>query len=228
VDRAVTERNDEGVVDAAMLLEKRKAVEVPADDRHLEVVAGARAILDFELERVGERLVEEPSQGFRLHPAMLVMRGYPADMRFLRAVLLFKLGFWAGMLASAALMKRVFPPRGDAESDEVALVAILNGVELESRAQAFRGGSLLSWLGGIAVDLRKAELAPDAHLDVRSLMGGIAIRVPPGWRIESGVKTLGGGVAIGVPEPESDDAPTLRLDGFTAFGGVAVGAKPAG
>jgi hypothetical protein len=228
VDRAVAERNGEGLVDAAVLLEKREAVEGPADDRHLEVVAGARAILDVELDRVRERLVEERSQGFGLHPVMLVVRGYPADMRFLRAVLLFKLGFWAGMLASAALMKRVFPSRGDSESDEVALVAILNGVELESRAQAFRGGSMLSWLGGIAVDLRKAELAPDAHLDVRSLMGGIAIRVPPGWRIESDVKTLGGGVAIGVPEPESDEAPTLRLDGFTAFGGIAVGAKPAG
>ncbi len=41
------------------------------------------------------------------------------------------------------------------------------------------------------------------------------------------MKSIGGGVAIGVPEPESDDAPTLTLDGFTAFGGVAVGAKPA-
>jgi hypothetical protein len=40
------------------------------------------------------------------------------------------------------------------------------------------------------------------------------------------VTSIGGGVAIGVPEPESADAPTLTLDGFTAFGGVAVGAKP--
>jgi hypothetical protein len=149
-------------------------------------------------------------------------------VRLLRALLLFKLGFWAGMLASALLMKRLFPSRGDDESDAVDLVAILDGVELESRSQAFRGGSMLSWLGGIAVDLREAQLGPDAHLDVRSLMGGIAIRVPPGWRVESDVKTWGGGVAIGVPEPESDDAPTLRLDGFTAFGGVAVGSKPAG
>ena len=160
--------------------------------------------------------------------AMLVVRGYPADVRLLRAVLLFKLGFWTGMLASAALMKRMFPSRGDAESDEVALVAILNGVELQSRAQEFRGGSMLSWLGGIAVDLREAQLAPGAKLDVRSLMGGIAIRVPPDWRIESGITSWGGGGAIGVPDPDSDDAPTLRLDGFTAFGGVAVGAKPAG
>jgi hypothetical protein len=150
---------------------------------------------------------------------------YPASVRLLRGLLLFKLGFWAGMFASAALLKRVFPSRGDEESDEVALVAILSGIELRSRARAFRGGSMFSWLGGIAVDLREAELAPDAHLDVHSAFGGIAIRVPTGWRVESNVSALGGGVSIGLPEPEADDAPTLRLDGFTAFGGVAVGAK---
>ena len=157
---------------------------------------------------------------------MLDVRGYPAGVRLLRAVLLFKLGFWAGMLAAAALMKRMFPSRGDADSDEVDRVAILDGVAIKSRAQAFRGGSMFSWLGGIAVDLRGARLAPDAHLDVRSLFGGIAIRVPPGWRIESDVKAIGGGVAVNAPDPETDGSPTLRLEGFSAFGGIAVGAKP--
>jgi hypothetical protein len=146
---------------------------------------------------------------------------------FLRALLLFKLGFWAGMVASAAVMKRAFPSQGDEESDELRLVAIQNGVELKSRASAFRGGSLFAWFGGIAVDLREATLAPDAKLEVGSLFGGIAIRVPTGWRIESDVQALAGGVAVNAPEPEDADAPTLRVTGFTAFGGVAVGAKPA-
>jgi hypothetical protein len=148
-------------------------------------------------------------------------------VRLFRALLLFKLGFWAGTLASAALLKRAFPSRGDEESDEVRLVAILNGVALKSRAQAFRGGSMFSWLGGIAVDLREATLAQPAHVEVGSLLGGIAIRVPAGWRIESDVNSLAGGVAIDAPEPEDADAPTLLLTGFTAFGGIAVGARPA-
>ena len=158
---------------------------------------------------------------------MLDARGYAAAMRLLRALLAFKLGFWAGSIASALLLRRMFPSRGDADSDEVALVAILNGIQLEGRAQAFRGGSMFTWLGGIAVDLRDAQLAPEAHLDVGAVLGGIAIRVPAGWRVESRVTSFGGGVAVGVPDPESEDAPTLRLDGFSAFGGIAVGAKPA-
>jgi Cell wall-active antibiotics response 4TMS YvqF len=156
---------------------------------------------------------------------MLDARRYPADVRLLRGVLLFKLGFWAGMLASATLMKRMLPSRGDEESDEVALVAIRNGIELKSRSKAFRGGSLFSWFGGIAIDLREVELAENAHLDVHAAFGGIALRVPVGWRVESRVTSLAGGVAVDVPEPHTADAPTLRLDGFTMFGGVAVGAK---
>jgi hypothetical protein len=158
---------------------------------------------------------------------MLDATGYAAAVRALRALLLFKLGFWAGMVTSATIVKRAFPSQGDEDSDELRLVAIQNGIELKSRSQAFRGGSMLAWLGGISVDLREAELAPDARLEVGSLFGGIAIRVPPGWRVESSVRSLAGGVDISVPEPEEADAPTLRLSGFTAFGGIAVGAKSA-
>ncbi len=146
-------------------------------------------------------------------------------MRTLRAMGLASLGALAGFAAAGALVKRILPSRGDAESDEVALVAIFDGVALRSHASAFRGGSMLAWFGGVAVDLREAQLAPNAHLTLHSLFGGIAIRVPPGWRIESNVKALAGGVAVGVPEPEDAAAPTLTLDGSSLFGGIAVGAR---
>jgi hypothetical protein len=136
------------------------------------------------------------------------------------------LGFWAGTAAAAALVKRGLPSRGNAESDEVALVAIFDGVALRSKARAFRGGSLLSWFGGVALDLREARLEPGAHLDVCSLFGGIAIRVPPGWKITSNVKALAGGVALGVPEPDDPDAPALAVAGLAVCGGVAISAKP--
>jgi hypothetical protein len=148
-------------------------------------------------------------------------------MRALTTAGLVLLGVLAGFAGAAAMVRRVLPSRGDAESDEVALVAIFDGIELESRASAFRGGSMLSWFGGIAVDLREARLAPGARLSVHSLFGGIALRVPTGWKVESSVKTVGGGVAVQVPVPDDADPPTLELEGFTAFGGIAVTARPA-
>jgi hypothetical protein len=146
-------------------------------------------------------------------------------MRAFRALLTFKLGFWAGLMTAAAFMRRAVPSRGDEESDELELVAIMNGIELKSRATAFRGGSMLAWFGGIAVDLKDAELAPDARLEVRTLFGGIAIRTPPTWRVESTVKAFSGGVDVRPPLDDAADPPVLKLDGIALFGGVAIGAK---
>jgi hypothetical protein len=147
-------------------------------------------------------------------------------MRLLRRLGLLLLGFYGGLLAAAALLKRVLPSRGDELSDEVALTAIFGGVELKSRAQAFRGGSMLAWYGGVAVDLREAKLAPGgAQLSTGALWGGVAIKVPPGWRVEHTARVFSGGVAVDAPEPDDPDAPTLVVDATVLFGGVAVKAS---
>lgn len=148
-------------------------------------------------------------------------------MRTLRALAFISLGFLAGMAAAAAVVRRAIPSRGDEWSNDLALVGVFTAVALKSRATAFRGGSMFAWHGGISADLREAQIAPEgAHLEVHALFGGIALRVPPGWKVESRVKALAGGVAVGVPEPADPEAPTLTLDGFAVFGGVAVGPRP--
>lgn len=146
-------------------------------------------------------------------------------MRPVRGLLLFKLGAWVGMMGAAAFVRRAVPSRGDEESDELGLVAVLNGIELKSRARAFRGGSMLAWFGGIAVDLREAELAPGARLSLHTLFGGIAIKTPPTWRIESELKVLAGGAETRSPAQDDPQAPVLTLTGTALFGGIAVGAK---
>jgi hypothetical protein len=146
-------------------------------------------------------------------------------MRALRALLIFELGAWAGAAAAAAFVKRAVPSLGDEAADELSLVAILDGIELKSRSKAFKGGSMLAWLGGIEVDLREAELAPGARLSTHALVGGIEITVPPGWRVDSNVKALVGGVDVPTPVQESPDAPVLRLEGMAVFGGIEVSAE---
>ena len=133
-------------------------------------------------------------------------------MRLLRTLALLEIGAWAGMATAAAFVKRAVPSRGDEESDELALVAVFDGVDLRSRAKAFRGGSMLAWFGGVAVDLREAELAPDARLSVHTLFGGVAVRVPEGWRVESGMKAIAGASTC---ERRPRSSPTLPRSGWT-------------
>ena len=146
-------------------------------------------------------------------------------MRPFRAFTLTTVGAFAGFLAAASLVKRAVPSRGGEESDEIALVAIFDGVDLKSRASAFVGGSVLAWFGGVALDLRDAIPEPDARLTVHALFGGVAVRVPPGWRLVSNLSSFAGGADVREGAIESPDAPTLTIDGRALFGGIAVGAR---
>jgi hypothetical protein len=146
-------------------------------------------------------------------------------MRLLRTLALLFVGFYGGVLAAAALVKRALPSRGDAESDEVALVAIFGGSQLKSRSQAFRGGTLFAWFGGVDADLRDATLAPGAELSVGAMWGGDRVVVPEGWRVEDEARAIFGGVEVKVPDPEDPDAPTLRVKATAAYGGVSIAAK---
>ena len=129
-------------------------------------------------------------------------------------------------MAAAAVVKRALPSRGDAESDDVALVAVFDGTELRSEAKAFRGGSMLAWYGGVDADLRDATLAPDARLSVTALFGGVQLVVPPEWRIEPDIKAVAGGYDVSGQDPDDPDAPVLRLEGRAICGGIAVSRKP--
>jgi hypothetical protein len=134
-------------------------------------------------------------------------------------------GAVAGFAAAAAVVKRALPSRGDEESNELALVAIFDGIDLKNRASAFTGGSVLAWFGGVALDLRETVPEPDAHLTVHALFGGVAIRVPPGWRLVSNLSSFAGGTDVREAAGDRPDAPTLTLDGRALFGGIAVGAR---
>lgn len=141
-------------------------------------------------------------------------------MRALRSLLVFTAGAFAGLIAAAAFLKRALPSQGDEDSNELSLVAVLDGIELKSRATAFKGGSMFALIGGIEVDLRDATIAPGAQLSVNALVGGIEIEIPPGWRVESSVKAISGGVDV--PDDGDPDAPVLVLDGLAVMGGIQV------
>ncbi len=84
---------------------------------------------------------------------------------------------------------------------------------------------MLAWLGGIQVDLSEAELAPGAQLSLHTLFGGIEIKTPPSWRLESTMKAFASGVDTRTPAQDDPDAPVLSLTGTALFGGISVGAK---
>jgi hypothetical protein len=147
-------------------------------------------------------------------------------VRRLRSPSSFKVGVLVGLCAAAALVRSAVPSRGDEESDELALVAVFDGIDLWSRARAFAGGSLLAWFGGINVDLTDADpAAGGARLNVHTLCGGIELTVPADWQVESRVKVVVGG-ANAPKRDQAGEGPVLVVDGLVILGGVNVTAAP--
>lgn len=144
-----------------------------------------------------------------------------------RAIKRIVIGLIVLQVAAAAgglILRRLFPSTGDEESDELGLVAILTGLELESRAPAFRGGSVMTVLGGVELDLREAQIAPGgAALRTQTFCGGLEIRVPPGWRVVAHGTPVMGGIDNRTEEDVlADDAPLLTVDAVAVMGGVSI------
>ena len=77
MDRAVAQRLGERLVDEAVLVEQRQAVEARARDDHLEVIAVTGAVLDAELARVRERTTQKCFEAIGGHAAIVLTAAYP-------------------------------------------------------------------------------------------------------------------------------------------------------
>jgi hypothetical protein len=118
-------------------------------------------------------------------------------------------------------------PASDALSSDTSqrmdAFALLGGVQRVSRATEFRGGSASAALGGCDIDLREASMAEgtSAVLDTLAIMGGIEVRVPEDWTVETRGMAVLGGFEDKTRRP-LDDRKKLVITGLAVMGGVEV------
>lgn len=143
-------------------------------------------------------------------------------MRSLRRFLLGFALFSAAMAASAFIVRKRAPRFGGSEDDRFSLVAVMNSIAFESRAESLTDGSLFVYMGGAEIDLMDAELAPDAHLALKVFMGGVSVVVPPSWRVEVRPDVMMGEVANKTNPDDPADGPLLVIDVRVVMGGVEI------
>jgi len=116
-------------------------------------------------------------------------------------------------------------PKGVVGDDVLSSTSVFGGAELVSSNQNLRGASLTAVFGGIALDLRDAQPGPEgAAINPTAVFGGIDILVPRGWRITVRSMPIFGGLDDKTDRsvPLSPDAPALRVDAVSIFGGVSI------
>jgi hypothetical protein len=118
-------------------------------------------------------------------------------------------------------------PGGRTEGGEPAIgrfeaFSMLGGVRRTVSGADFRGGTACAILGGCEIDLRQASIQDgSATLDAFALWGGIEIRVPEDWVVETRGVALLGAFEDKTRHPGTETK-RLVLTGLSLMGGVEV------
>jgi hypothetical protein len=137
-------------------------------------------------------------------------------------------GVWIAVVAALQVSGvRTFNQSGS--DDRVRIFSVMGRGEHISRATAFEGADVTNVMGRSELDLRDATLAPGESAEVRvmSAMGGVIVRVPPAWTVDSGAVSAFGTIRderIRRPEPEAGagPAPRIVLRGVVLFGKLTI------
>ena len=130
------------------------------------------------------------------------------------------------IFAGYMLVRRALKPRAAREDSDdghrLSGVACLSGVSRRSSSKAFRGGDFTAVMGGCEVDLRDAEIQGEAIVDVFAFWGGVEIKVPYEFTVDSEVTAILGGFDDKTRQDCADPNQRLVLRGIAMMGGVEV------
>jgi Domain of unknown function (DUF5668) len=110
-------------------------------------------------------------------------------------------------------------------SPYVSELALMGGLKRSLRVPDLRGGYITAVMGGVELDLRQSKIqGATVTLDVVAVWGGIDLKVPVEWNVESLVVPIMGGFEDKTKTlVVSDAAPRFVVRGYAVMGGVVIG-----
>lgn len=108
-------------------------------------------------------------------------------------------------------------------------VALFGGSAVKERSQHLTHADVSAIFGGATLDLREAHIDNEATVDATALFGGVDVLVPEGWRVKlQGIPIFGAfeDKTANDADPTSQEAPSLRVNATSIFGGVTVAHRP--
>jgi hypothetical protein len=107
-------------------------------------------------------------------------------------------------------------------------VSVMGGLARRGRWRVARKTRALALMGGLALDLRNAELdVEEIEVFALAIMGGVDIVVPEGIEVEvDGFSVMGGRGERLSKAPPLPGTPRIRIRAYGLMGGVSVRSKP--
>jgi predicted membrane protein len=112
---------------------------------------------------------------------------------------------------------------GYSSEDFIDSTSIFGGVHKKIVSKTFKGGDVVTMMGGTEIDLSQADFTGMIRLDVTQIMGGTKIIVPPHWEVRSEVTAIFAGFEDKRQQPTVlNPEKILVIDGTSIFGGIEL------
>ena len=177
-----------------------------------------------------KHLIEARDRGAAVGGVLLTSAGALLLLNSLHVVAIRYWQLWPLLLISFGfqMLMRSWSPPGPPELTDAETAqsftssAFLGGIKRRNCSKAFRGGAASVVMGGIELDLTKAEMEGNtAVVRISAMMGGVEIRIPETWSLETRIVPLLGGVEDKTIPPR-DSSKVLVLQGSVLMGGVEI------
>jgi predicted membrane protein len=108
--------------------------------------------------------------------------------------------------------------------DFIDVTAVFGSVKKNIMSKTFKGGDIVSFMGGSEINLNQADFTGKVTLDITNIFAGTKLIIPPTWDVQSDITAIFGGVddkrqLAGVV---MDPTKILILDGTCLFGGIEI------
>jgi hypothetical protein len=132
---------------------------------------------------------------------------------------------WTNLEEVKAYKQKIMDESNDPST--FTAVAVFSGCERRYTGQHFQGGTVTSIFGGVELDFRDADIDDEALLEVTCIFGGVEIRVPETWYVQTRSVPIFGGLEDKTHQNKIDDSlgakrKTLIITGQVIFGGVDI------
>jgi len=134
--------------------------------------------------------------------------------------------FWPGvLLLVGGSLVRAGRRRDQPEDGATGLhhVAFLGGGARHVVTDDFRGGECTAVLGGIELDLRRAQIREGvvAEIEIMAFWGGMELKIPSNWQVDNRVTAFLGGNSDRT-QSNPDSSQRLVLRGLVMMGGIDI------
>lgn len=109
------------------------------------------------------------------------------------------------------------------DSEYIDVVAVFGGVKKNIHSKNFKGGEIVSFMGGAEINFMQADIQHPVELEVNNVFGGTKLIIPADWDVKNEIAAVFGGVedkrSFNNSTPP-DANKRIVIKGSCVFGGI--------